>query len=99
MKYHNKKVVRDGETFDSVKEYHDWLNFVSWKRVESYQIFRDRSNMFSFHLSIKSGKKKKCIERECSYISDFSYFDSDGKLHVEGCKRIQRWWSICCVQN
>ena len=31
----------------------DGLNFVSWKEPERYKIYKDRSNMFSFHLRRK----------------------------------------------
>ena len=87
MKYHNKKVVRDGETFDSVKEYHHWIELCL---MEKAGLISDLQRQVKYVLIPSQyqecGKKKKCIERECSYISDFSYFDSDGKLHVEDVK-------------
>ena len=74
MKYHNKKVVRDGETFDSVKEYHRWIELCL---LEKGGVISDLQRQVKYVLipsQYQEGdKKKKCIERECQLLCRFVY--------------------------
>ena len=78
MKYHNKKIIRDGETFDSIKEYHRWIELCLMERAG---VISDLQRQVKYVLIPSQyqecGKKKKCIERECSYYADFVYHDNE----------------------
>lgn len=87
-KYHSRKVVVDGESFDSVKEYRRWCEL---KLLERAGVITELKRQVKFELIPVQREKvwnnaKKCfepgkvIERECSYIADFVYWD--GKKYV-----------------
>lgn len=82
-KYHSRKITRDGEVFDSVKEYRRWCEL---KLLERAGQIKDLKRQVKFVLipsqyeHVWNDKKKqyengKCIERECAYIADFVYID------------------------
>ena len=82
-KYRNRKITRDGETFDSVKEYRRWCEL---KLLERAGKIVNLQRQVKFTLipaqyetvkDEKTGKlvKGKCLERECAYIADFVYMD------------------------
>lgn len=84
MKYHNKKVVRDGETFDSVKEYHRWIELCL---LEKGGVISDLQRQVKYVLIPSQKEGKKTIERECSYRADFVYKDNEtGETVVEDVK-------------
>ena len=64
-KYHNKKVVVDGITFDSKKEYLRWCEL---QLLQKAKVITDLKRQVKYVLVEKNGK-----ERETSYIADFVY--------------------------
>jgi hypothetical protein len=84
MKYHNKKVVRDGEKFDSVKEYR---RFCELLLLEKGGVISDLQRQVKYVLIPSQKEGKKTIERECSYKADFVYTDNEtGETVVEDVK-------------
>ena len=97
-KYHNRKYVCDGITFDSRKEAR---RYVELKAMQNAGIIQDLRLQVKFVLIpsqreestsvYKSGKHKgepkpgKVIECECSYYADFVYLEN-GILVVEDAK-------------
>lgn len=82
-KYHSRKIIIDGQTFDSKKEYLRWGEL---KLLERAGKIKDLERQVKFVLipaqyeTVWDDKKKqykngKCIERECAYIADFVYTD------------------------
>jgi hypothetical protein len=93
-KYHNRKITRDGETFDSVKEYHRWCEL---KLMERAGEAKDLKRQVKFVLvpaqreKVWNDQKKryedgKVIEREVSYVADFVYTNRLGFMVVEDTK-------------
>ena len=96
MKYHNKKIVIDGQVFDSKKEGYRYRELMLLER--SGQI-TDLQRQVKYTLipaqrepdtiGKRGGVKKgKLIEREVSYIADFVYREN-GELVVEDTKGIR----------
>lgn len=92
-KYGSRKVVRDGMTFDSVKEYNRWCELKLLERASKIS-FLERQFKFPLipaqyddnTLGARGGiKRGKLLEREVSYVADFKYYQ-DGKLVVEDVK-------------
>lgn len=91
-KYHSRKVEKDGEVFDSVKEYR---RFCELSLMEKAGAITDLERQVKFVLlpaqyapvfDAKTKKwKDKCIERECSYYADFRYVEN-GEEIVEDTK-------------
>ena len=103
MKYGNRKVNINGDVFDSRKEYRRWQEL---KLLERSGKITDLRRQVKYVLIppqrkhtneiYKSGKNKgnfkpgKLIERECSYIADFVYFDAEKyQLVVEDTKGVR----------
>ena len=93
-KYHNSKVIVDGESFDSVKE---GRRFRELKLMESAGMIHGLKRQVKFNLlpsqresdsvGKRGGKKKgQVIEREVNYYADFVYYDKDGTQVVEDVK-------------
>lgn len=93
-KYHNHKVERDGEKFDSAKEYRRYCEL---KLMEKAGMIHGLERQKKFVLipaqrepdtiGTRGGKHKgKLIERECSYYADFAYYTKDGDYVVEDVK-------------
>ena len=92
-KYHSKKVVIDGIDFDSKKEAN---RFRELSLMQKSGAITDLERQVKFKLipaqyrpvfDKKTRKwKDRCVERECSYVADFTYLDKEGKLHVEDVK-------------
>lgn len=94
-KYHNNKVVFEGETFDSMKEYRRYLDLILLEKEGS---IKDLQRQVKYLLipaqrepdSVgKRGavKKGKLIEREVAYFADFVYTDTaTGETVVEDTK-------------
>ena len=84
MKYHNKKVVRDGEKYDSRKEY---LRHCELKYLEKGGYISDLRRQVKYVLIPSQKENGKFIERECSYYADFVYLDNEtGETVVEDVK-------------
>ena len=93
-KYRNRKVERDGMTFDSKKEYTRWCEL---KLLEQAGDIKDLQRQVKLVLipaqrepdiiGKRGGiKKGKLLEHEVSYVADFIYTDKDGKWVVEDTK-------------
>lgn len=96
-KYHNKKTIIDGITFDSKKEA---VRYQELKVLESAGVIKDLQRQVKFVLIpaqrepdtvSPSGRKIRgsLIERECSYKADFVYTDSYGRTRVEDVKGVR----------
>lgn len=92
-KYHSKKVVRDGMTFDSVKEYKRWCELALLEKSGAISNLQRQVKFVLIPAQREPdtrGKrggiiKGKVIERECAYIADFTYWEN-GKQVVEDTK-------------
>ena len=98
-KYHAKKVVFDGITFDSKKEARRYEELILQERC---QVISNLQRQVKYVLipnqhaesteTYKRGSKKgqpkrgKLLERECSYVADFVYTDATGETIVEDVK-------------
>lgn len=85
-KYHNKKVTVDGITFDSVKEARRYSELILLQRAGK---IKDLRRQWKYVLIpsqyAEVDGKRKCIERECTYVADFVYLQ-DGEIIVEDTK-------------
>lgn len=92
-KYGNKKIVRDGMTFDSLKEYRRFCDLSLLLRAGA---ITDLQRQVEFELipcqrepdtiGVRGGVKKgKVIEKKCSYVADFVYKEN-GRTIVEDTK-------------
>ena len=81
-KYHSRKITRDGETFDSVKEFN---RFRELKLLERAGKITGLKRQVKFELIPSQRIDGKVVERPCSYIADFTYWQ-DGQLCVEDVK-------------
>lgn len=99
-KYHNKKIILDGEVFDSKREA---VRYYELKLLEKSGAISGLKRQVTFELIpvqrekstkvYKKGRKKgqpvegKIIEKAVTYIADFVYTDSaTGKVVVEDAK-------------
>ena len=82
MKYHNRKITRDGETFDSVKEYRRSCEL---KLLERAGVIKDLKRQVKFELIPSQKVDGKVVERAVNYVADFTY-KQDGKTVVEDTK-------------
>lgn len=95
-KYHNRKITRDGVTFDSRKEF---------RRYEELQLLQQAGEITNLRRQVKfvliptqrepskigtrgGVKKGKLLERECAYVADFVYSEN-GKIVVEDTKGLR----------
>lgn len=80
-KYHSRKVVADGMTFDSRKEYMRWCELSLLAKAGKITNLQRQVKFVLFPAQYepdtigKRGRVKrgKLIERECSYVADFVY--------------------------
>ncbi|OUN20838.1 DUF1064 domain-containing protein [Pseudoflavonifractor sp. An85] len=97
VKYGNRKITRDGMTFDSIKEYRRWCELSLLERageitgLERQVKYVIVPAQYAPDTVTARGKIKrgKLLERECSYVADFRY-QMDGETVVEdvkGCKK------------
>ena len=93
-KYGSKKVEVGGIVFDSKKEARRWQEL---KLLEASGEIHSLQRQVKFVLipaqrepdttSTRGGiRKGKTIEKECSYVADFVYFDKSGAKHIEDTK-------------
>ena len=81
-KYHNRKVTRDGETFDSVKEYR---RFCELRLLERAGAVTDIRRQVKFEMIPAQRIDGKVVERACGYVADFVYMEN-GQQVVEDTK-------------
>ena len=87
VKYHNKKIQKDGETFDSVKEYRRWLEL---KQLEQQGEIFELRRQVKFELIPSQKIDGKVAERAVAYVADFVYLDTyTGKTVVEDTKGVR----------
>lgn len=85
-KYHSKKVVTEDGTFDSKKEFN---RFCELSLLERAGEITNLERQQKFVLIPTQKKNGKTLERECSYIADFTYKTKDGALVVEDVKGVR----------
>ena len=81
-KYGNKKIVMDGEKFDSLKEAGRYQEL---KLLERTGKITDLQRQVSFELiPVQRDYTGKVIEKKCSYIADFVYQEKEsiGESHI-----------------
>ena len=81
-KYGNKKIVRDGMTFDSLKEYRRFCELSLLQRAGA---ITDLERQVKFELIPSQKINGKVAERACTYVADFVYKEN-GKKIVEDTK-------------
>ncbi len=81
-KYGNRKVVRDGITFDSAKEARRWSELLLLEKAGAIQNLQ-RQVKYQLIPSQKIGGK--VAERAVGYVADFVY-EQDGEVIVEDVK-------------
>lgn len=93
MKYHNKKITYEGNTFDSKKELNRYIELQWLQRsgkiseLQRQQAFELIPAQYEYNGLTNDGKsKRKCIERAVTYIADFTYLDEYGSRIVEDTK-------------
>lgn len=95
-KYNNRKVRRDGLTFDSKKEHKRYNELLLLEQAGEIRNLRRQVKFVLIptqrepsQIGSRGGVKKgKLLERECSYIADFVY-SQNGKMVVEDTKGIR----------
>lgn len=78
MKYHNKKTIVDGITFDSKLEA---KRYKELKFLEKANLIEGLTLQPSFEL-IPTFKKNGKTFRSCKYKADFTYFDKKKKQQI-----------------
>ena len=85
-KYHSKKTVVDGITFDSQKES---KRYIVLKQLERQGTIKGLKLQPRFEL-LPSFKKNGKTYRKCEYVADFSYFNvATGEHIVEDVKGLK----------
>ena len=87
-KYGAKKVVVDGEVFDSRKEYYRWCDLRLLERAG--EVFNLKRQVKYVLIPAQRDGSGKLIEREVSYIADFEYLAKNGDKIVEDVKGYKR---------
>lgn len=72
-KYGSKKITRDGMTFDSLKEYRRYCELSLLKRAG--QITNLQRQVKFVLIPTQRDANGKLLEKECSYVADFVYYD------------------------
>lgn len=81
-KYRSKKIVRDGMTFDSIKEYKRWCEL---RLLEKVGEVTDLQRQVKYELIPSQRIEGKVVERTCGYVADFVY-KRNGETIVEDVK-------------
>lgn len=80
MKFNNKRVTIPGRTFDSRKEYNRYCELLL---LERGGYISDLKLQVKYVLiPAQKDESGKVLERECSYIADFVYFDQKAQRTV-----------------
>jgi len=87
-KYGNTKIIVNGERFDSKKEYRRFCELQLLARAKKIS---NLSRQVKYTLiPAQKNEKGKVLERECSYIADFVYYDLEqNKYIVEDSKGVR----------
>ena len=94
-KYHSRKITRDGETFDSIKEYNRWKELkllerageiTELQRQVKFKLIPTQRELVHEMSGQGVFKKGKLVEREVSYVADFVYKNRLGFQVVEDAK-------------
>ena len=93
-KYRNRKVERDGQKFDSVKEMNRYSELCIMEKAGMiYGLERQKKFVLipaqrePDTVGARGGRHKgKVIERECAYYADFAYYKKGGEYVVEDVK-------------
>lgn len=80
MKFNNKKVTIPGRTFDSRKEYNRYFEPLLLER--GGYISDLKLQVKYVVIPAQKDESGKVLERECSYIADFVYFDQKAQRTV-----------------
>ena len=93
-KFNNRKIVFQGETYDSQLEFARFLflsnrekegEITNLRRQVEYLLIPAQYGTEIKHLKTKDKEVRVLLERSCSYIADFVY-ERNGKTIVEDCK-------------
>ena len=76
-KYHSRKITRDGVKFDSVKEYKRYQELALLERAGQVSGLQ---RQVKFELIPSQRIDGKVVERPCTYIADFVYFEHGQKV-------------------
>lgn len=95
-KYHSRKITKDGQTFDSLKEYRRYCNLLLLARAGAIQNLERQVKFVLIPAQYapdtvgKRGgiKRGKLLERECAYYADFVYTENGEKV-VEDTKGVR----------
>lgn len=82
-KYGNRKIIRDGIEFDSIKE---CQRYCELKLMQRAGLISDLQTQVSFELIPAQRIDGKVVERAVNYIADFTYNGQDGVQVVEDTK-------------
>ena len=85
LKYRNKKITVDGETFDSKKEYRRYREL---KLMERGGLISTLRRQVAFELIKSQYEGSRCVERGVKYMADYCYLE-DGKTVVEDVKGVR----------
>jgi len=97
-KYHSKKVIIDGETFDSKKEARRYIELLMLQKSGRISGLQRQTKFVLVPAQYepettgpRGGKiKGKLLEREVAYYADFVYFDEEEKdLVIEDAKGVR----------
>lgn len=80
MKFNSKKVTIPGRTFDSRKEYDRYCELLLLER--GGYISDLKLQVKYVVIPAQKDESGKVLERECSYIADFVYFDQKAQRTV-----------------
>ena len=93
-KFNNRKIVFQGETYDSRLELSRFIflsnrekegEITNLRRQVEYLLIPAQYGTKIKHLKTKDKEVRVLLERSCSYIADFVY-ERNGKVIVEDCK-------------
>ena len=83
-KYHSRKVIVDGEKYDSKKEFNRFCQLLLLERAGEIQNIK-RQVRYELIPSQRDPETGKVIERPVTYLADFVY-EQDGHTVVEDVK-------------
>lgn len=76
-KYGSRKITRDGQTFDSVKEYRRYCELLLLERAGA---ITDLQRQVKFTLIPSQRYDGKVVERPCTYVADFVYTENGNRV-------------------
>jgi len=84
-KYHSRKIVVDGEKFDSKVEYQRWCELQLLERAKQ---ITDLKRQVTFELIPSQRVGGRVVEKSVKYIADFTYYEV-GQYVVEDVKGVK----------